>query len=179
MNCWRRRARAMERDPRAQNSFTHFRAVPKPPANLLYGSPRSAVTTRPQLHRRKLLMSKEHEAGGEEWVKSPVPPLIQIPILNWVGPGPQCTAIAQALVRLPTHAAAPAERPRPPLSIRFVTKVHWVPTSLCVLRGPSRAQSQDCGTPQGHPAGERNVPAWGVAGQAGIGLCLLTQERKR
>ena len=99
--------------------------------------------------------------------------------LNWVGPGPQCTAIAQALVRLPTHAAAPAERPRPPLSIRFVTKVHWVPTSLCVLRGPSRAQSQDCGTPQGHPAGERNVPAWGVAGQAGIGLCLLTQERKR
>lgn len=54
-HCWRLRARAMERDPRAQNSLTHFRAVPKPPANLLYGSPRSAVTTRPQLHRRKLL----------------------------------------------------------------------------------------------------------------------------
>ena len=55
LHCWRRCARAMERDPRVENSLAHFRAVPKPPANLRYGSPRSAVTTRPQLHRRKLL----------------------------------------------------------------------------------------------------------------------------
>lgn len=55
LHCWRRRARAMERDARAQNSHAQCRAAPKPPANLRYGSPRSAVTTRPQLHRRKLL----------------------------------------------------------------------------------------------------------------------------
>lgn len=29
-------------------------------------------------------LSKEHEGVGEEWVKSPVPPLIQIPIIKTV-----------------------------------------------------------------------------------------------
>lgn len=29
-------------------------------------------------------LSKEHEGGGEEWVKSPVPPLIQIPIIKTI-----------------------------------------------------------------------------------------------
>lgn len=64
------------------------------------------------------------------------------------------TPRAQTLPRpgqsLLKHAAAPAEHPRPLLSIRFVTS-HWVPTSLCTYVGQAKLKAktarptpQDC-----------------------------------
>lgn len=66
-HCWCGRAMTIERDARTQNSHAHSCAAQQPPANLRYRSLRSAVTTPPQLHGRKLLKN------GGRFPSSPQP----------------------------------------------------------------------------------------------------------